>query len=281
MKFVKPRKNSFWGCYFKQPGLAIIPSVSNLNGNWQAFIQVITNEFAYTFEFTDFRFEKDKLIIADNAFSLDEINLNLHDDYYQINGTIQYNNHITPKKNTMGWYKYLPFLECRHEIISMANKVMGTVEINEKTLSFNNDKGYIEADWGKSFPSKYLWFQCNEFPIDMSLSFAFATVPIFNIQTKGFLCFLHIGSKEYRFGTYNNSKIIDISDSHFIIKKKNLILAASFKSETKHILKAPISGSMDREIHESINGLCFVTLLVNNKKLFSAFGKNAGIEIEN
>ena len=31
-------------------------------------------------------------------------------------------------------------------------------------LTFKQDYGYIEKDWGHSFPEKYIWSQANHFP---------------------------------------------------------------------------------------------------------------------
>ncbi|MEZ4893124.1 MAG: tocopherol cyclase family protein [Saprospiraceae bacterium] len=35
--------------------------------------------------------------------------------------------------------------------------------INGEELDFTGGKGYMEKDWGRSFPSAYFWMQTNHF----------------------------------------------------------------------------------------------------------------------
>ena len=52
----------------------------------------------------------------------------------------------------MGWYGYLPTMECFHGILSIDHKLKGALSIDDKKISFNNGRGYIEKDWGRNFP---------------------------------------------------------------------------------------------------------------------------------
>ena len=61
----------------------------------------------------------------------------------------------------MGPFKYLPKMECKHNIFSMNNQVNGKIIINGQEYLFNNDLGYIEGDYGTSFPNNYIWIQAN------------------------------------------------------------------------------------------------------------------------
>ena len=41
----------------------------------------------------------------------------------------------------------------------MNHTVNGVLMINNEEIDINNGKGYIEKDWGTSFPKKYIWIQ--------------------------------------------------------------------------------------------------------------------------
>ena len=60
----------------------------------------------------------------------------------------------------MGPFHYLPFLECNHAIISLRHHITGSLKVNNQKFQIIGD-GYIEKDWGRSFPQDYLWLQSN------------------------------------------------------------------------------------------------------------------------
>ena len=55
---------------------------------------------------------------------------------------------------------YLSFLECNHAIISLRHHITGSLKVNNQKFQIIGD-GYIEKDWGRSFPQDYLWLQSN------------------------------------------------------------------------------------------------------------------------
>lgn len=56
-------------------------------------------------------------------------------------------------------------MACKHGVISMHHQVNGTLtDASTHILTFKQDHGYIEKDWGHSFPEKYIWSQANHFP---------------------------------------------------------------------------------------------------------------------
>jgi len=63
----------------------------------------------------------------------------------------------------MGWYSYIPFMECKHGIVSVNHKISGTLRIDNELIDLNEGKGYIEKDWGTSFPEAWIWIQSNNF----------------------------------------------------------------------------------------------------------------------
>lgn len=287
----------FEGWYFKQSGkdgnISFIPGIHIENGKKSAFIQVITNTssyyFSYSYDEFDFSYEPFSITIGNNFFSLEYINIDIQDENINIVGKLHFENHTNIQKNIfnpniMGPFSFIPFMECNHCILSMKHDITGTISINNKNYDFNNGIGYIEKDWGSSFPTSYVWAQANNFRNqNTSFFLSIATIPFSLFSFNGFICSFILDSKEYRFATYNGSKILKcrISKNNFNIKFKNKDYTLHVYSNNKNSfsLKAPRCGSMEKEIYESINSDIYVCLSKNNTILFEGSSKNSGLEI--
>jgi len=120
--------------------------------------------------------------VAGNRFTYDGMKLEIS-EHVSIIGKLQYNK-ITPfryswnERGVMGWYGFIPFMETYHGILSLDHFVNGKIEIEGVEYVFLNGKGYIEKDWGKSFPSSWIWMQSNSFS-DSEISFmlSIAVIP--------------------------------------------------------------------------------------------------------
>lgn len=287
----------FEGWYFKNISkdlsISFIPGIHVQNGKKSSFIQVITNSSSYyiSYPFNEFNFSHNpfSISIENNFFSLDKIKIDIQDINVNICGELYYKNHVDIEKNTfnpniMGPFSFIPFMECNHAILSMKHKISGFLTINDKKYDFSSGIGYIEKDWGSSFPSSYIWTQANNFEKqDICFFFSIATIPLSLFSFRGFICSLIIDDKEYRFATYNGSKIIkyNVSQNSFNIKLKNKDYTLHIYSNNKNSfsLKAPRCGSMEKEIFESIDSNIYVCLSKNVNIIFEGKSTNAGLEI--
>lgn len=169
--YLNKKKNYFEGWYFKNTnsknGISFIPGINIDDTKSKAFIQVITNNTSYfvNYNIKDFEFDYEHFCIkiGSNIFSKEGIKIDIEDksQNLKIYGNITYSNSknintniFTP--NIMGPFSYIPFMECNHAIISMQNDINGFISLNDQIIKFNNDKGYIEKDWGCSFPKSYI-----------------------------------------------------------------------------------------------------------------------------
>lgn len=301
VKFLETDKNYFEGWYFKNTnkynGISFIPGISITNGDKRAFIQVITNDSSYFVDYDIdefiFSYEPFYIKIGDNYFSKDSIHINIKDDSQGlvVHGDVRYfdginigTNSFSP--NIMGPFSYIPFMECNHAIICMKNKINGIISINNKKIVFNNDIGYIEKDWGISFPKTYIWCQGNEFKNNnTSFMLSVADIPFKIFSFRGVICSLIIDGKEYRFATYNNAKLVryDVDDDsiNIILKRGKYLLYIKSQSNEGLKLIAPVKGEMKKDIFESITDVVNVTLKKKKKTLFSDTSRNCGLEIVN
>ena len=184
----------------------------------------------------------------------------------------------------MGLFSYVPFMECNHAIISMKNKINGEIVINDSVINFNAGIGYIEKDYGCSFPKSYIWCQGNNFKnCDASFMLSIANIPFKLFNFRGIICSLMVDSVEYRFATYNNSKIIKFSTDDnildIVLKKGDYYLCVKCNYGDGLKLIAPVKGVMKKDIIESITEDIRVTLIKNKKVIFDDVSSNCGLEI--
>lgn len=298
-KYLNKNKTYFEGWYFKntnlQKGISFIPGINVGNKRAKAFIQIITNNTSYfvNYNIEDFKFNHDPFYIqiGDSVFSKEGLNINIKDESQnlKIHGNIKYTdsrnintNIFAP--NIMGPFSYIQFMKCNHAIISMQNTSNGIININNKEIHFNNDKGYIEKDWGCSFPKSYIWCQGNNFKrTNASFMISIADVPFKLFTFKGIICVLLIDNKEFKFTTYNNTKLVEyaITEDFINITLKKSEYSLNIKSKYNKGLKlsAPVKGKMNKDIFESISALVTVTLKKENEIIFCDTSTMCGLEI--
>jgi hypothetical protein len=179
--------------------------------------------------------------------------------------------------------------------VSLNHDLTGFFELNESRIDFTNGKGYIEKDWGTSFPSKWIWMQSNHFEDNnRSFMFSLAKIRYLGITFTGFLGVLWSNGNITRFGTYTGAKIrnLAIKPDHvsFEIHMRREILvinAAKSIDETGSTLTAammtPDQGEMSAKCMESISStikLSHYTVYRGKRELiFEDTGINTGLEI--
>src|SRR6056297_194610 len=297
--------NFFEGWYFKivdqtQKNIyAIIPGVFiNKEGtNNHSFIQILDNKrgnaYYLKYNFNQFNFSDNRFFVKidSNTFSIEKIKLDIKNKKIEIRGQLTFSNiNSWPIKilspGAMGWYGFLPFMECNHGVLSFNHKIDGILNINNKKIDFTSGKGYIEKDWGTNFPSGWLWMQSNHFKDDSSsLIVSIATIPWLRSEFRGFIIGFYYQGKLYKFTTYNNSKIdkfqkqdqkihIEVSNNKYILK-----IMAEYFSGT--LLKGPYRNEMIKNVEESLDAKIDIALIKkgNNKPITKDNGTHAGFEL--
>ena len=280
----KKRKKYFEGWYFKHASrdlkIAFIPSISVLDGEKKAYVQVISNLFSDCFEFPPEDFSADdkslSIKIGNNHFSERGININLTNPKHEIKADLKYSELLIPK-NIMGPFKYFPKMECVHSIFSMKHSVYGSISLNGREYFFYDNLGYIEGDRGASFPEKYVWIQGNDLP-NGAFSLSIATIPLGPFKFTGLIALLYVGMKEYRFATYNNTKIIKNAEDHIRLKKGKLLLDVFIRSGKSFMLSAPVKGLMARRVGESMDAEIEIALSKKGVTIYRGIAKNASVE---
>ena len=177
-------------------------------------------------------------------------------------------------------------MECYHGIVSMNHDILGSLKYNNEDISFNNGKGYMEKDWGHSFPKAYIWMQSNHFSkSNISLKSSIAIIPWLRSSFIGHIAGVLIDDKLIEFTTYNSTKVnkceISIDKVKIEMENNSYLLRILAHREKATTLAAPISGFMDGRIDESMKASIEVELFDKKKKivLLKDIGKSAGIEV--
>jgi len=293
-------RNYFEGWYFKHvsadtaDAFAVIPGIS-LSDDAHSFIQFIegdtgeTSYFRYPLESFISDKRKFSVQIGQSYFSEDEIHLDLANTDKKISGSIKYHDikrfpKTLLRPGIMGWYSFVPSMECNHGVVSMDHELDGKINTGDKTTIYSGGRGYIEKDWGSSFPESWIWLQCNNFsPGDVSLMVSVAKIPWRGSWFMGFLSFLRTGKTTYIFATYNNSKIVSIKRisstvTGVTIARGGLNLNLLITKKGSGTLKAPSEGLMNNIIKESLSSEVNFELKSRNSILLSCKGVRAGYE---
>jgi len=302
-------KGYFEGWYYKQVSkdekrvISFIPGISLFDNDVHCFVQYIfvslddnnkkTIKTGYVkYPIKDFKYSNNPFMlqIGENIFSKFMISIEIVDGDLHIEGTLKFGSFTPIKKsilnpNIMGYFAYVPKMECYHGIVSMNHIVNGLLRINDEEIDINNGKGYIEKDWGTSFPKKYIWIQCNNFKNrNTSIFCSIADIPFMRKSFLGYICNLLIDGREYRFATYNHSKlkIESITNEKISILLENSNVKLKIEANIKEAgeLIAPEQGKMQKIIKEEVLGQ--VKIYLYNKQNGTVYKDNcymAGIEI--
>jgi len=314
----KKRPPFFEGWYYKlvsadgHKRLAIIPGVF-LGDNNHAFIQVLDGSASradyVSFPSSEFWASDDefRIRIGQNHFSNNEFTLNLQTSMGPINGTLSFDKpHPWPVKlfspGIMGWYAWIPRMECYHGVVSFDHAIDGRLSLNGESIDFAGGRGYIEKDWGQAFPEGYIWFQSNHFRyhnrnIDqsktlesewvpgISLTASVAIIPWVGRAFRGFIVGLWMNNLLYRFATYTGAKIekLDLTDDtvDWIIADKRYRLRMFVRRAESNTILGPTREAMGMRVDETISASVDVSLTDRNgRPLFEGKGHFAGLEVQ-
>lgn len=290
----------FEGWYYKvispdeKHAFAFIPGIAmDENGEKQSFIQVLdgkklTAEY-HKFSADVFRPEAETFSLSlDKSFFTER---SIKVELPNIQADLRFSNQVPwPKPwyspGIMGPFSFIPFMQCYHGIVSMDHDISGEITVDGNTIDMNGGKGYMEKDWGRSFPSAYIWMQSNHFS-EPGISFksSVAKIPWLGSSFVGFIAGLWLKDKLYRFTTYNFTRLKksyadqDIVEVHMENPSYRLEILAHREEATE--LASPISGFMDGRIEESMNARLEVTLTEKKSGtiIFQDTGRNAGLEV--
>lgn len=253
-------KSKFQGTYYKhQKGNRTLCFVVGSCGK-ETFVQAITNQGVYH--------TTQGVIRTTNGLQVSTPN---------IHGSVTYG-HLTPLDTPiMGPFAHLP-MECAHWVESMGHSIDGGFWVDGDYWDFTGGRGYIEGDKGRSFPQRYTWLQCNDFPQNTSLMLAIATIPLGFVGFMGCICVVHHQGQAYRLASYRGVRICRIRPNHITLTQGALRLEISLEPGTSQVLKSPHQGVMGGLIHESNDTPLYVQLWNHHALVVEGYSLHASFE---
>lgn len=292
----------FEGWYFKHVSanrehvFSFIPGVALTKTDKHAFIQVIDGISGKTwnikYPLSEFSYSEQEfyVMVGKSSFSEKGIQMDIETEDLKMKGEVFYTDFMKYPSSVfspgiMGWYSFVPLMECKHGIGSVLHHLKGSISINNAIINFTEGTGYIEKDWGTSFPESWIWLHCNTFnQTGSSFTFSVAKIPWLGSFFIGHICFLYIKGKFHLFATYNGSKITKLTFHAPVLdielKNKTHTLKVKAVQNRSGDLKAPVTGEMNRIIKESVDSTIEIELFdKENKIVFADKGTRAGLEI--
>lgn len=284
------RHSFFEGWYLKHQTedvtISFIPAFHmSSNGIPGVSIQILTPDYSGSVPFGAEQFqvnqERFSIQIEKNHFSSTGLSVDMTLDDFYVRGSLTYEELTPLSSDIMGPFSHIPFLQCNHGVVSMSHTLIGTLDINGKTIDFLGGRGYIEKDWGSSFPQSYLWTQAsflspNGYPCSVMLSVAH--IPILGTHFTGCICAVWYEGVEYRLATYHLAKITEYSRSAVTLEQGKLRFQAKLLNADSRPLSAPAKGSMTRTIYESASCPVQYQFTVDRNELFHIIVPNASFE---
>jgi tocopherol cyclase len=293
----------FEGWYYKlisadeRTRFAVIPGIfKGQAGGDHAFVQILDgmNGRASYHEYPAEAFHADEerfdVRVGPNRFTRDFISLNIDDDQRLARGQLHFSGGTgwpvsVLEPGVMGWYAWLPFMECYHGVLSFDHHIAGSLQMDDETLNFTDGRGYMEKDWGQAFPSAYIWFQTNHFEHEhTSLFGSAALIPSMGRVWRGFLMGFWHQNKLYKLTTYTGATIerLDLTDDHvyLTIADKRFRIETVAERKSGGLLKAPVRTEMHKRVDETMQSTVDVRVSTRaGETLFEGCGRNAALEV--
>jgi tocopherol cyclase len=275
------------------PGIYLAPDASKTH----AFVQILngrTGQVVYhSYPATAFFCPPAELDIrlGPNRFTAQGLVLDVAEPDLHVSGELRFPEiHPWPvtiaSPGIMGWYAWAPFMECYHGVVSLDHGIQGSLLINDAPVDFTGGRGYTEKDWGKSFPSAWVWMQTNHFPeFGVSLSASVAIIPWIGRSFPGFIVGLWLHGRLIRFATYTGAHLeeLRVTDKNvqWAVRDGHHRLEISATRTSGGLLKAPSTLEMDRRVVESLQAAVTLRLTdwPSGGLVFEGSGRHAGLEV--
>jgi len=309
------KRRYFEGWYFKQVSAdfseawAFIPGISRGEsaGEGYSFVKAIEGGTgrSWWFEYPLGAFQASSrsldIRVGMSRFSAAGISLDLKGEGSAFRGELEYGEFKVPplhalSPGVMGPFSFLPFMQCRHGLVSIDHRVEGGFDIDGRRVDISggrgsaSGRGYIEKDWGSSMPSSWIWMQSNNFPErGDSFMLSIADIPWMGSSFTGFLCVgalgrrASLGGRFLREATYTGARIEDFSMddatlSLAIVRGSSRIEVRAGRSRGG-LLRAPVQGILSRRIVESGDASISLRWTRGDELLFEGEARAAGLEL--
>ena len=296
--FLHKKGPSFEGFYFKTAHadgttLVIICGFAKSKDKSHAFIQVSSQSlktfyFEYPINALKTNKETFNFSVGNNTFTKQGIKIQEEDCEIKLSFSefeLWDRSYLNP--SIMGVLTFVPFVECKHDIISPFLKVNGEAKLKSKTLHFQDNSGYIDKNWGISFPKNYFWGHISSFENPtISVQFAKARPKWLFWKIPVHIGFLRINGEMHLFKSWKRGQMtmINVGQEEIHLKNNKYKIELKFDKGDHLNLRAPLNGKLDSTILERAGIRTLVTIYKKSKNskydiILSETVNNATLEI--
>lgn len=294
-------RNYFEGWYFKivvpeqQLAYAFIPGISYAaDGTGHAFLQVLNGVEAtsayHRYEVTDFQPEADRFAVrlGPHFFSDQQLKIDLPGLQVDLELT---DVHPWPKRllapGVMGWYGFVPRMQCYHGLVSLHHGLRGTVSVAGNAHQVSGGVGYTEKDWGSGFPNAWIWCQSNHLTgtgEPVSLMASVASIPWLGSSFTGFLATFLFEGELHVFTTWAGSQVqtefLASNEVRLTFSALDKMLIVIGHPAAGGELVSPVTGSaMTGKINESLQAELEVEFWRHEHVVYAGRATWAGLEV--
>lgn len=299
----------FEGWYYRAEAsdgrsFAVIPGISRAQGGAHSFIQLLdprhrTRYCRFPAEAFSARRGALDVRIGNSRFMRDGYSLDIPagPDGPAVRGQCRFSGTEYPRRwwnpGIMGPFSYVPFLECRHAVLLPAGRTGGSIAAGGETIDLSAGRGYIEKDWGHSFPAAYIWLQATHMreprahapglaEREAAFMLSVAAVPFAGQHFTGVIGFLWLDGRLRRFATYTGARVRRVragnGTAEVMVALPHGELCVRAGTDIEGILRAPDAGEMQREARESMRAALTVELTERGRTVFSGVCPTACFE---
>jgi len=264
-----------------------------------AFVYVIDDE---SYETTRHRFPTSAfeasetgfdVRVGPNRFGAAGLELAIDDEQRRLRGRVEFGA-LAPwpvrawSPGVMGPFSWVPTMECYHGIVSLDHTLRGRLDTGTGSACFDGGRGYIEKDWGRSFPSTWVWIQANTFERPgVCLSASIARVPWRGRSFPGFLVGLYHDGRLEPFTTHGGAELVALADDGrtlaLAIRRGDRYLEVSATRGRTASIPTPTPSGMDGRVEESLDAHVHVRLTRGRARpqvLFEGTTARGGLEVQ-
>ena len=276
--------------------LAFIPGVSyDAEGRGHAFVQVLDGVAAtaryHRFELGDFAFAKTGFDLRVGGCRFRESGCDI--DLPDVKGALAFRqNEPWPRRwyspGAMGPFSFVPGMECKHAVVSLHHRVTGALTLPGGAAAELSERavGYIEKDWGRSFPLRWVWLQTNHLAGEdqpCCLLVSSGRVPWATGAFDGFIAALWWRGRFLPFTTYNGARMRQRLDGQAVdlaFERGALRLEIDARPGPGVDLAAPVGAAgMVGRVNESLLATAEVRLLERGTSLLATRAEWMGLEV--
>ncbi len=270
----------YYRCQSPDQTLAVIPSIHKTANGRFCTIQLVLEDrsFQARSPYPSRGGGNCQLAIGKNRFGPEGLCLQIRRPGLSAAGQLRFGPPAPLRYDIMGPFRYVPFMQCRHSVLSMRHRVDGQLQINGVPYVFQDALGYTEGDRGRSFPSHYLWTQ--SFLPEGSVMLSVADIPLGGFHFTGIIGVVLLGGKEYRLATYTGAKIVKLDRAQIVIRQDRHLLVVQPMGPPGQPLRAPVAGAMERTIHEHLCCQVRFRFWAGKRLILDHTASNAALEYE-